>query len=888
MPTDPPDPDDLDGLIERIADGKPVGALSPGAGVAARRAHALAALLDGVAHAARAEVAPPPRPSPRSAMLGPFRLLEMIGEGGMGEVWMAERCDGQVEQRVAIKRVRGAARLSMLRHLLRERRILARLNHPNIAHFLGADVDGEGEPYLVLEFVEGIPLDRWCREHQPTLEQRLCMFLAICGAVEHAHRHLVVHRDLKPANVLVTADGTPKLLDFGIARLLEDSTSGQTTGPPAMTPRYAAPEQFSGDDVTAAVDQYALGLLLHELLTGELPQARSDGNLAKIAAAFGDGDPPAASSTMSAQGNGPVSVAMVRGDLDAIIARCLRADPLTRYASVGALAADLRLHLEGRPVAARGDARGYRLRRFAARHRLAIAMACMALAAILAALFGALFQADRAMREAAAAAAARDSAEAMSKFLSDVISAPADAGLGANVRVVDLLDSAERRLSGESHITTAQRLALHHLLARSYSSLGRDARAVASARSGLALAGEDQEHRRARIALLQVLGQTEAVNCNLEPARRAAEQLRREAELAQADIDVAEAALIHARIAECSGDYARQRSESGRALELARDIPEAIDTFSRAAEQNARAAFALGDATLAHAILQDALSKWTGHEGNITYGWIDLRHQLLQVTAALGDLEQAEQIARDSLERMESNHGARPHPATLATRSALAGILLDRGSYASALEMNDMAFAEATALYGADGSESLQILANRANALKALGRHDEAEESYRRVIEALHKAEGATGQTEARLIHTFNLLELLNERRRYAEAATLGRTLLEEATRQLGPNHLVVLETRDAIGVTALGLGDAAGAIAHHREALNLKRASLGENSPFTITARHRLGLALAADGQEALARIELSTALVTSRAILGAEHADTQAIEKALASLAQ
>ena len=413
MPTDPPDPDDLDGLIERIADGKPVGALSPGAGVAARRAHALAALLDGVAHAARAEVAPPPRPSPRSAMLGPFRLLEMIGEGGMGEVWMAERCDGQVEQRVAIKRVRGAARLSMLRHLLRERRILARLNHPNIAHFLGADVDGEGEPYLVLEFVEGIPLDRWCREHQPTLEQRLCMFLAICGAVEHAHRHLVVHRDLKPANVLVTADGTPKLLDFGIARLLEDSTSGQTTGPPAMTPRYAAPEQFSGDDVTAAVDQYALGLLLHELLTGGLPQARSDGNLAKIAAAFGDGDPPAASSTMSAQGNGPVSVAMVRGDLDAIIARCLRADPLTRYASVGALAADLRLHLEGRPVAARGDARGYRLRRFAARHRLAIAMACMALAAILAALFGALFQADRAMREAAAAAAAGRYADAL-------------------------------------------------------------------------------------------------------------------------------------------------------------------------------------------------------------------------------------------------------------------------------------------------------------------------------------------------------------------------------------------------------------------------------------------------------------------------------------------
>jgi tetratricopeptide (TPR) repeat protein len=885
MSTEPSGPPQIDELIARIADGRTIETPPSEVDAGARRVHALASLLDGVARAADLGASPQPVPSTRSSMLGPYRLLHLLGEGGMGEVWMAERCDGQVEQRVAIKRVRGASRLSTMRSLLRERRILARLNHPNIAHFLGADIDGEGEPYLVIEYVDGVALDRWCRERQPSLAERLRLFLAICAAVEHAHRHLVVHRDLKPANVLVTADDTPKLLDFGIARLLEDSASGQTTGLLALTPRYAAPEQFNGDDITPAVDQYALGLLLHEMLTGQLPMARSDGHVARIAAALESGDPPPASSTMPLQGRGPVTAAMVRGDLDAIIGRCLRRDPLSRYASVGDLAADLRRHLAGEPVLARSDVRGYRLRRFVARHRLPIALTGLAMLVVLGALVGALIQADRATREAAAAKAARDSAEAVNNFLTDMLAAPTDGRRGADVRVVDLLDAAEARLSRDQHLSEAQRLALHLLLARSFASLGRDDRAVAAAEAGLGLAGEGARHRVVRMALLQTLAQTEALRCRVAAADRAVAQLRREADAAHSKVFAADASVAAARIADCNDDYALQRSEAERALALTRDDPEAFHSYAGAAEQSARASFAFGDVAAAEATLQEALARWPADD-TPAIGWISLRHLLLQVTAARGDLAGAERIARDNLAQLEPRHGDGPHPETLGTRSALASILFDRGDFAGSLAMNDVALAHATALYGADGEETLLILANRANALKALGRYDEAEAGYRRVIDTLLRAKETPGSNETRLIHTFNLLELLNERGRFAEAATLGEELLGESARVLGREHIVTLEARDALGVTALGRGDAEAAEVLHRSAFAAKQKVLGDDSPYTATARYRRALALARLGRSEEARAELEAAVDTRRKVLGAEHPDTQAAERALREL--
>jgi serine/threonine-protein kinase len=891
MATDPSQ-ERVDALLARIAEGEQPdpGATDAGEDATLRKAHALARLLDGVRRAA-SDSAEPTRSTAepgaaREDRLGPYRLLRLLGEGGMGEVWLGERCDGQVEQRVAIKRVRGAARLSMLRHLLRERRILARLNHPNIAHFLGADVDADDEPYLVIEYVDGVALDQFCRERRAGLGERLRLFLAICAAVDHAHRHLVVHRDLKPANVLVTADGTPKLLDFGIARLIEDSGAGHTqTGLLALTPRYAAPEQFAGDEITPAVDQYALGLILHELLTGQLPTARLDGHVARIAAAIEAADPPPASSTMPTSADWPISAEAVRGDLDAVIARCLRREPLQRYGSVAELAADVRRHLADEAVLARGEARGYRLRRFLSRHRFAFALGSLALVAILAALVTALLQASRARVEAEAATAARDSAEAVNDFLTDMLSAPSDASRGANTRVAELLDIAAERVASDRSLNPAQRVAIHFVLARSYASLGRDDAGMAQAEAGLRLTESHPALRDSRLALLQQVAQIEALRCRPAAAERAINALRSEARALAAIAYEADAAVAAARVADCRDDFALQLQEAERAITMVRGRDNAFDTYAVAVEQAARAAFALGQADLAQQRLRDLLAQWPDRV-ELMPQWISTRHLLLQVTAARGDLAGAETIARENLARLEPRHGDGPHPATLGARGALASILFDRGDYPASLAESDVAIAHATALYGAESEEALMLIANRANTYKALGRYDEAEAGYRLVIATLTRAPGTPAGSETRLIHAFNLLELLNERQRYGEARAHGEPLLEEAERALGREHIVTLETRDALGVTALGLGDAALAEELHRAAFAAKQKVLGDDSPYTATARFRRGLALARLGRNDEAREEIASALATRRAALGADHPDTQAAERALAAL--
>ncbi len=885
MPTEPKPDAAADALFARIADREAIDrdALAAGADPALASALELARLLDGVARTA-ADPAPPPRraSSCKDTRVGPYRLLRLLGEGGMGEVWLGERCDGQIEQRVAIKRVRGVARLSMLRHLLRERRILARLSHPNIAHFLGADIDAEGEPYLVLEYVEGVALDCYCRERQLSLTERLRLMLAVCDAVAHAHRHLVVHRDLKPANVLVTAEGIPKLLDFGIARLLEDSGAATHTGLAAMTPRYAAPEQFAGDEVTPAIDQYALGLMLYELLSGALPAERQDGNVVRIAAALESGDPPPASSAMKTDA---VQANEVRGDLDAIIARCLRRDPLTRYASVAELSADLRRHLAGEAVLARGDALVYRLRRFVSRHRLAFLGVGLALTAIVAALLGALDQARRAQREAAAAVAARDGAEAVNRFLTDLLAAPADAHRGADTRVADVLGAASARLARDDSLNLAQRIAIHGVLARGFDSLGQVDRAIAEAEAGLALAVDKREFRGQRLGLWELISRIESLRCRAEPAAAAIAALQREAAAATTIEPAADALVARALLAHCSGDHPAQLAAANQALALLGAAREPFDTYAAATEQAARAEFSGGETVAAERRLRDVLAQWPDQPRLLLFQ-VSLRHLLLQVVAARGELGEAEAMARQNLALLAPRHGVLPHPTLIATRSALAAILYDRGDYAAALTEGDAALADARALHGQNSEEALTILANRANVLKALGRFDEAEADYRGVIAALAQIESRPGGVETRLINAFNLLELLNERGRFDAAKGHGEALLAEAERVLGSEHIITLETRDALGVTAYGRGDVESAEALHRAALAGKRRALGEESPYTASTHLRLGLALAARGRHVEARSEVEAALATRRKVLGPDHPDTLAAAAALAQL--
>ena len=310
------------------------------------------------------------------ARLGPYRVMAVAGHGGMGAVYRAERDDAEFHQQVAIKLVRAAASSpSTLQRFKQERQILARLSHPHIARLLDGGSTPEGVPYLVMEFIEGEPVTAWCERQSLKLEDRLRLFLHVCEGVEHAHHSLIVHRDLKPANILVTQDGTPKLLDFGIAKLLDASADAETatkTGLNLMTPDYASPEQVRGEPVTPAADVYALGLILYELLTGEKAHKIPEYTPATIAKVVCQTEAPAPASLRP----------HLAGDLDNIIRMALRKEAERRYRSAGELGRDIQRHLDGRPVAARRDTLAYRVNKFIRRNRVAVAAGVVVLASL--------------------------------------------------------------------------------------------------------------------------------------------------------------------------------------------------------------------------------------------------------------------------------------------------------------------------------------------------------------------------------------------------------------------------------------------------------------------------------------------------------------------------
>jgi len=339
------------------------------------------------------------------ARVGAYRLIERIGEGGMGEVFRAERADGVFASEVAVKVTRSSlAGHDLLRRFQVERQILASLNHPNIVTLLDGGATSTGQAYLIMEYVDGVPVTQYCRAHSLRLDQRLRLFLAVCEGVHFAHQHAVVHRDLKPANVLVGADGVPKVVDFGIAKLLDDPTGtgvttvGITPGP--LTPNYASPEQLRGLPVTTSTDLYALGVILYELVAGVRPYDTQGQTLDRMLEIVLHTEPPRPSaSTADDSSPLPYERTRLRGDIDAIVLKAMHKDPAHRYTSAAELARDITRYLEGDPILARSPSTGYVLRRLAARHKALVAVTSLAVVAIVAALGAALWQRQVARRE---------------------------------------------------------------------------------------------------------------------------------------------------------------------------------------------------------------------------------------------------------------------------------------------------------------------------------------------------------------------------------------------------------------------------------------------------------------------------------------------------------
>ncbi|MEM8931704.1 MAG: serine/threonine-protein kinase [Acidobacteriota bacterium] len=430
----------------------------------------------------------PPRDPWIGTRIGAYEIVEVAGHGGMSTVYVAERADDQYRGRVAIKLMSPfAADRATAERFRRERQILVDLEHPNIAHLHDSGTV-DGLPFVVMELVDGEPIDRWCDERRLPIETRLELVLEVCDAVDHAHQNLIVHRDLKPANILINDRGQPKLLDFGIAKVLrpgDHATAPTRPGDRWLTPRFASPEQLLGRPVHTATDVYSLGLLLHLLLTGELPYTLAGTSMSDVDDALAQ--PRRLPSQIAAQLGTTASRARrstpealrrrLKGDLDVIVSTALRPDPKDRYRSVAHLAQDLRRHLEGHPIHAMPPTWSYRFSRFLRREKLAVA-AISLLAGLAVALGGFAWTLDRHRAEIAAEQA---HAEAVSDFLIDVFD-QANPGVESrpDTTVRDLLAGARQRIDERSDLSPEVRIRLLEAVTDASQRLGLFTEAMAT------------------------------------------------------------------------------------------------------------------------------------------------------------------------------------------------------------------------------------------------------------------------------------------------------------------------------------------------------------------------------------------------------------------------
>src|SRR6266446_3552926 len=387
--------------------------------------------------------------------IGNYQVVSHIGSGGMGEVYLAH--DEKLNRQVALKLVRfGIGADETVRHFRREAQILASLNHLNIAQLYGAEITPEGFSFLVMEYIEGVRIDKYCDDNHLSISDRLEMFRRVCGAVHYAHQRLIIHRDIKPANILITKEGEPKLLDFGIAKLLDPETpmAGEQTltFAAAMTPDYASPEQVRGETMTTASDVYSLGVILYELLTGQRPHRIKNRSAAEIARVISEQEPARPSTGVAKSGK---NSKLLKGDLDNIVLKAMRKEPQRRYASVEQFSEDITRHLSSLPVIARPDTRGYRTAKFIQRHKGGVAAAALVVVSLTAGIATTLWQAHIATRQRDRARLEQAKADRIKSFMTDMLTYSSPEYTSSNptknrdAKVSEVVDQAAKRAEAE-------------------------------------------------------------------------------------------------------------------------------------------------------------------------------------------------------------------------------------------------------------------------------------------------------------------------------------------------------------------------------------------------------------------------------------------------------
>ena len=794
---------------------------------------------------------------PRASLeVGPYRLLRRVGQGGMGEVWLAEQSQ-PVRRQVALKVIKaGMDTREVIGRFEAERQALALMNHPNIAGVYDAGTTPEGRPYFAMEYVQGIPITEYCDKQRLSIRERLTLFVAVCAGVQHAHQKGIIHRDIKPSNVLVTTQDekhTPKIIDFGVAKATSQRLTERTVftelGQLIGTPEYMSPEQaeMSNLDIDTRTDVYSLGVLLYELLAGQRPfdsKTLRRAGLAEIQRTLREDEPLRPSSRISSLGAASSASAANRrvdlrsleraleGDLDWITMKALEKDRVRRYDTAHGLALDVLRHLNDEPVLAGPPGGLYRARKLIRRHKgafLAAGAVALALAAGVVGTSWALLQAVRAERQAAASAvdARRQTAiaQAVNAFLNEdllAVARPSAArGQGKDVTMREVLDVAAERIDEASK--TGGRFAgeplveaqIRSTLGDTYMELGEYAAAEPQVMRALELRRRSlgNEHE-ATVRMMTLLGLIYWRQNRLDDA----------APLFQNAFDISR-------------------------RDLGRDhATTLVGEMNLANLQRAKGRYKDAEPLYDH--LVETQTRVLGEEHPSTLNTLGNFANLLQET---GRYAKAEALHRRELEIRRRVQGEKA-PATVSTMNNLANDVASLGRYDEAVPLMQRVLGIKTELYGLAHPSTLNSLDSLATFADEEGRYAEAESLHRQTLDGRTRA---LGPTHPRTIESSTrLADTLSHLGRFVDAERLATSAATQGAKDLGDRHLVTMAAVNARATALLGLHRAGDAEALLRQQLvNLeermaKGADVGEGNELTATVRVHLGMALAALGR--------------------------------------
>lgn len=751
------------------------------------------------------------QPDVAGKTLGSWRILRLLAQGGMGAVYLAERADGAYEATAAIKLVRGGVLSSSLTDGFRaERQILAGLSHPGVAKLLDGGSTEDGTPYLVMEYVDGRPITDWCEDRQLGVDARLRLFLKVADTVAHAHSALVVHRDLKPSNILVAADGEPKLLDFGIAKLMdavEDGADGITQTYRAMTPAYSSPEQISGGRVGVGSDIYALGVLLYELLAGRLPLQTRGLTPAELSKLVTEEVPPVLSAVVELG----EQRRRLSGDLDAIVSRALRKEPEERYHSVEALADDIRLHLEGLPIRARRNDWSYRTGKMVRRNRGTVSAGLLMAISLVSFTLNTVIQARAVAVQRDRAEDQRLRAEQVSGFLEELLAeADPNESSGREITAREVLDRGAARVFAGMESDPETQAALATVMGRVYRSLG--------------------EYEAS------------------EPLLDSALAVRRGLS-SPGDFDLGEGLLERGALAYDLGDYEEAVELSRAALaEFEREIEGDDPRTAEAMDWISVSLMELGQMEEAERFARLNVEMYRRIDPNPNEALATALVSFTDVLRGRGSFDEALEIGAEALEMSRELYGD-THLAVAHALNQMASTLTRSGRPADAVPFVEEGLAIRRAVFPEPHAETAASLGNLAGILRGLERYDEAESVRRESLAMLreifpdeHPYIAAT---------TFSLGDLLLEMGRPDEAREVLRQSVDQHRAVFPEAHPNLGFPLTSLGRAHLDRGEYAAAEAVLREAYSARSGGLPVRHWHVAASGLELGRALDGLGRE-------------------------------------